>query len=213
MGRDENRQDKVRRIREAAAALFLAKGFEATSVAEVAERAGVAKGTVFLYAETKVDLLALVFEDRLRQTTATALAGLGDGPVHEELARLFQHYFVMYEPQPRLAQLFVRELAFASGRAATIRDEVDRQLIAGLVAFVEARKARGTVASDVVPMMFASNAFALYLLTLMAWLAGTAPSRAAAEAYLLGSLELACRGLSPRTNVAPSRRTKKKETP
>lgn len=198
MGRVENREDKARRIREAAAQLFVEKGFDGTSVAEVAERAGIAKGTVFLYAASKVDLLALVMEDRLHQTTAAALAGLGDGPLHLELARVFSGYFALYEPQPALARLFVRELAFATGRAAAIRDEIDRQLLGGLVAHVEARKARGTIASDAPAMVVATNAFALYLLALLAWLSGGVPERAAAEAYLLGSLELACRGLVSR---------------
>ena len=45
------------RIIRSAGKLFQQKGFEATSVREIVEDAGCAKGTFYLYFETKVDLL------------------------------------------------------------------------------------------------------------------------------------------------------------
>ena len=47
MGRDENKQDKRARLREAAAALFVERGFDATTTHAVAERAVVGRRTVF----------------------------------------------------------------------------------------------------------------------------------------------------------------------
>lgn len=45
------------RILEAASALFVEQGYRRTSVDQVAQRAGVAKGTVYLYFATKLELL------------------------------------------------------------------------------------------------------------------------------------------------------------
>ena len=45
------------KILRAASELFAAAGYRKTSVEEVAERAGVAKGTVYLYFQTKLELL------------------------------------------------------------------------------------------------------------------------------------------------------------
>lgn len=196
MGREANKQDKLDRIRAAAAELFTTQGFDETSVAEVAARANVAKGTVFLYAQTKADLVALVFEEALREVTIDAVAKLDLGaPLHAELAAVFSRFFGVYEPRPTLARLVLRELSFTGGQAARIRDELDRTLLGGIAAHVEARKARGAISVDVVGMTVATNAFALYLLALLAWLSGAFPTRAFAEQYLAGSLELACRGL------------------
>ncbi len=196
MGREANKQDKLDRIRAAAAELFTTQGFDETSVAEVAARANVAKGTVFLYAQTKADLVALVFEEALREVTIDAVAELDPhAPLHAELAKVFSRFFGVYEPRPTLARLVLRELSFTGGQAARIRDELDRTLLGGIAAHVEARKAEGTISGDVVAMTVATNAFALYLLALLAWLSGAVPSRAFAEQYLAGSLELACRGL------------------
>ncbi len=59
---DESEEDPVRwqkrmRILASAKELFVQYGFRKTSVAEIAARAGVAKGTVYLYFPTKGDLL------------------------------------------------------------------------------------------------------------------------------------------------------------
>ena len=55
--RARNKLDKLRRIKEAAQSLFIAKGFDDTTMREIAVRAGVGLGTIFLYAKDKRDLL------------------------------------------------------------------------------------------------------------------------------------------------------------
>jgi AcrR family transcriptional regulator len=49
--------EKQRRILEAAIDLFSEKGFDRSSTAEIAQRAGVAEGTIFKHFKTKRDLL------------------------------------------------------------------------------------------------------------------------------------------------------------
>jgi AcrR family transcriptional regulator len=210
MGREASKQDKRDRIRAAAAELFTTRGFDETSVADIAEHAGVAKGTVFLYAESKTDLVALVFEEALLGETRAGIAALDlGGGLAVELTKLFSRFFGVYEPTPALARLVLRELSFASGHAARVRSAVDGELLGGIAAHVDARKARGEVDESVVSMLVAANAFAIYLLTLLGWLSGALPTRELAQAHLASSLELACRGLSARTTTtAPRRRAK-----
>lgn len=54
-----------RTIEEAAAELFLENGYAATTVDEIATRAGVSRGTVFNYVSAKSDLLWLDVDDAL----------------------------------------------------------------------------------------------------------------------------------------------------
>ena len=56
------RGDKRPRLVEAACAVFAEKGYASTRVAEIAERAGVGKGTVYEYFSSKEELLFAVFE-------------------------------------------------------------------------------------------------------------------------------------------------------
>jgi TetR/AcrR family fatty acid metabolism transcriptional regulator len=52
--------DKRNALIEAACDLFTTVGYENTTIAQVAKRAGVAVGTVYLYFKNKSDLLAAV---------------------------------------------------------------------------------------------------------------------------------------------------------
>jgi TetR/AcrR family fatty acid metabolism transcriptional regulator len=57
--------DKRDRILKAAVKVFARSGFHATRVSEVAKAAGVADGTIYLYFESKEELLFSLFEDRI----------------------------------------------------------------------------------------------------------------------------------------------------
>ena len=56
-GLPEAKRRKRRQIIEAATKLFLRHGYRKTSVEKIAQHAGVAKGTMYLYFKTKADLL------------------------------------------------------------------------------------------------------------------------------------------------------------
>ena len=58
--RERRKQARPGELLEAALALFVEKGFAATRVEEVAARAGVSKGTLFLYFPSKEDLFKAV---------------------------------------------------------------------------------------------------------------------------------------------------------
>lgn len=56
-GDDKKKTDKHAKILEAAIEIFSEKGFAATSTSEIAQKAGVAEGTIFRHYKTKKDLL------------------------------------------------------------------------------------------------------------------------------------------------------------
>jgi TetR/AcrR family fatty acid metabolism transcriptional regulator len=63
--RAAGRGDKRERILQAAVKIFAQSGFHATRVSEIAKAAGVADGTIYLYFESKEELLFSLFEDRI----------------------------------------------------------------------------------------------------------------------------------------------------
>jgi AcrR family transcriptional regulator len=75
--RERKKQETRRRIYSAAFELFLEKGFDETTVEEIAERADVAKGTVFNYFPQKSSFLAAIFEHWVNRITEHM------GPVEE----------------------------------------------------------------------------------------------------------------------------------
>lgn len=74
--RERNKLDKLARITEAAAALFAERGVEEVTTQQIADRADIGTGTLFLYAKTKGELLLLVqnssYADALADGTAAA---------------------------------------------------------------------------------------------------------------------------------------------
>jgi len=198
--RARKKLDKRERIRDAAWELFTTLGYEPTTTRAVAERAGVAAGTLFLYADDKRDLLFLVFHDRLRAATDAARATMPrHGPWLDQMMHMFRGVFRMYGEAPALSAEFVRGLPGARGRNADEVNALTYATLAHLATLTREAKGRGEVAADVDPLLAARNVFSLYFGALLSWVMGLAPSvEAAHDPVLKDSLALQLRGLAPR---------------
>ena len=82
------RDDKRQRILAAATAVFAERDFHRVQVSDVATRAGVGKGTVYLYFPTKDDLHRVALQASLEQLAVDVetAAGAG-GPVEPRRSR------------------------------------------------------------------------------------------------------------------------------
>jgi len=82
----ERRTNKRSLITEAAVEVFAERGFHQARVSDVARRAGVADGTIYLYFKNKEDLLLSIFEEKMD----VLLASLGEilEGVHDPLERI-----------------------------------------------------------------------------------------------------------------------------
>jgi AcrR family transcriptional regulator len=90
--RERKKAQTRRAISDVATRLFMERGFEAVTVAEVAEAAGVSIKTVFNYFGSKEELF-LDREAEVRAAIVSAVAGRPEGqPVTEALTRLFSDY-------------------------------------------------------------------------------------------------------------------------
>src|SRR6516164_8038263 len=111
--RERNKLDKLRRIKEAARELFVAKGFDDTTTREIALRAGVGIGTIFVYAENKRDLLFLIVNEDLEKVEQTAESAVEDSAsVLENLLRVARLHYRLFAQQPTLSRLVLREMVF-----------------------------------------------------------------------------------------------------
>ena len=117
---------EVRReqLLDAAAALLVEKGFASMTVAEVAERAGVAKGTVYLYFDTKESLVAGLqakYDEALVEQVRVLNQGGGS-----ELARL--ESFLRATLDFHVAERQLHEVLF---HQAGMRDDETLRTLAG----------------------------------------------------------------------------------
>jgi AcrR family transcriptional regulator len=85
--RQRRKETRPQELLDAALALFVEKGFAATRSDDVAQRAGVAKGTLYLYYPSKEDLLKAVVRNHLSNLIAEGaeLVEHFEGPTAELL--------------------------------------------------------------------------------------------------------------------------------
>ena len=113
------------KIRAAAEELFCLRGFEAVSVADVAERAGVNKALVFYHFESKAHLFDLVLA-RYYDAHTAALAGAfaDEGALAERLHRVVDAYLDFMADNRRYAALVQQQLT-EPGTHARIRRHLE----------------------------------------------------------------------------------------
>ena len=93
--RQRRKEARPQELLDAALHVFVEKGFAATRTEDVAARAGVAKGTLYLYYPSKEDLLKAVVRANLSALIAegSRIAGEFHGSTHELLALLMQTWW------------------------------------------------------------------------------------------------------------------------
>jgi AcrR family transcriptional regulator len=96
--------DKRRQILDGARAVFLASGFDGASMGEIAKAAGVSKGTLYVYFDSKESLFeALTLEEKRGLAEAMIRLDAGDPDVRAVLTRLGQTYLVEMERPEHVA--------------------------------------------------------------------------------------------------------------
>jgi AcrR family transcriptional regulator len=197
--RERNKQEKRARIERAARALFERKGFDETTAREIAARARVGLGTLFLYARDKRDLLFAVFADESRRLFTEAEAALAARPragLVEASMELFGRFLAFYAERPALAAALLREFFFRPYEPERL-GALSREYAERVAALVERARAAGELRSDVPVPLAASALFAHYAFWTQAWLGSGVVSHAEAEARLRDALALQIEGLRP----------------
>lgn len=141
--------ERPREICAAALDVFAEKGFAAAKLDEIARRAGVSKGTLYLYFKDKAELFRAVVRDAIApnvEALTSALSSL-DAPV-ADVVRMFLAGFADREaklPVGAVAKIVIGESRNFPELARVWHDEVASKAIAALAAFIERAQRRGEV--------------------------------------------------------------------
>lgn len=194
--RTRRRQEGRDRVYHAAISLFIARGFDNTTMDDIAERADVARATVFNYFQRKTAFLD-EWAARRRQHALSALRAehVSERPLPEILARY------MLE----LAKMSVetREETIALMRVAVHSTDIlaNPYLAGELAGFVARAQVSGEVRTDVDPEQAGLVVAVTYFAILTRWVSDDAvPFDLAGK--LLEAVNLICGGLLPRAPVA-----------
>jgi len=108
--REREKEKRRQSILQAARDVFFENGFHRATVDNVAERAEVSKGTVYLYFESKETILAhLLLEalDELIKELEQAYVAAESLPADEQLRRLGQAYLHFFKEEPECFRLLM----------------------------------------------------------------------------------------------------------
>ncbi len=197
--RERNKRDKLRRIKAAARALFVAKGFDEATTREIAQCADVGMGTLFLYADNKRDLLFLVVNDDLEalvdEATRRFRAG---GGVLDNLMGVFKLHYRFFGREPALSRYALREMTFyGTGQQAMRFRQTRERMMALLVTMVADGQKHAGIDPNVDPGLFSWTAFCIYQVELRRWLDTDAPALRSGITRLEKAIGLLLTGASP----------------
>jgi TetR/AcrR family transcriptional regulator, fatty acid metabolism regulator protein len=103
--------DKPQQIIDAAVRVFARKGYWNSRVSDIARAAGIAAGTIYLYFETKEDILITVFREKMAEFVSALWRAIAEEPdAVAKLKRLVTMHFEILEREPELAEVVQVEL-------------------------------------------------------------------------------------------------------
>jgi TetR/AcrR family transcriptional regulator, cholesterol catabolism regulator len=191
--RERSKQDKLERIKEAAEHLFRERGYEATTVRDISDKADVAVGTIFLYFKDKSDLLIKLYDKALEKTWQTVLEEEPRDTLLENLLTAFTKLLAFHARDSRLAITYLKEVL--SHDASQGWSEGLNRFLEHLTSLVQQGQDRGEVRRGANALQAARNFFALYYAALTGMLSGSLTADMTVQHFLKPALELQLDGL------------------
>jgi AcrR family transcriptional regulator len=141
--------DRPGEIVQAALAVFAEKGFAAARLDEIAARAGISKGALYLYFETKEELFRAVVEQAIAPNiqAVRAMIAAHPGPIADLLRLVPERIAVLLETLPvgGVVKMVIGEAGNFPELARVWHDRLVAQALGALTDAVAAAQGRGEV--------------------------------------------------------------------
>lgn len=158
--RAENYEERRVEILDTAAALFAARGFEATSMSSIAGALGVSKALVYHYFESKEELLFEMLLSHCRLLIETANRAVASGNAEEKLKELIASLMQLYMSSRDKHVVLMNCLkALSLEQQAEIKGEEKKivAIIKGLVGQIKKDSSAGEVSATAMYLMGSIN--------------------------------------------------------
>jgi len=196
--REMKKQRTRKAIMQAAVRLFNDKGFDNTSIEELARAAGIGKGTIYSYFRTKSDILHAFCEDQLiclhQELTTHADQEV---PFLKQMVAIYMTEFRMITENREFGRLYLQQNAFP--REVDLKKHIENEdnYFRLLFPLLERAQERGELRKDIELLSITGHFYGLYLLLVSAWFTGWVVT-AEAETTLETLFRQAMEGLQPR---------------
>lgn len=197
--RERHKVDKLQRISAAAIERFGREGYESATLRDIARDAGVALGTLSLYARDKRDLVLMIFnrvipplvEMGRRSTVPTA-------PLVDNVINFFSPFYTAYAQNATLYRVVLSQIHTAAASVHAQENEALRTDLLGHLRDILLRAAAsGHCRRDIDPEIQARTFFYLYFASVRVWLFQKDPDPAQGLAELRTLYEQHVEGIRP----------------
>ncbi|NBA96040.1 TetR/AcrR family transcriptional regulator [Pseudomonas sp. R5(2019)] len=170
--RERNKTAKRSAIMAAARKAFAEIGFEMARLRDIAASAGVATGTVFLYAKTKEELLLLVFEEELEPLINAGFETLPSDGLQRQLRTIFDVVADHHEQNFSLCRHFLKEILYLDGACRVELKRFIRSWIERIAKLIDEAKTKGEISDHVNADHLAELVLGIFMLVMRDWLNG-----------------------------------------
>jgi AcrR family transcriptional regulator len=194
----ETKKKKTRRaIIDAAIKLFSDKGFNNTSVDELARAAGVGKSTIYGYFNTKSEIFLAFCEDEIDFAFSDlAKKRDPDAPLQEQLLTLFMGQFRYVTKNYDFGRILSREMVFPKELTIEKSNDISERYLGALGDILTRAISRKELRDDLEPLYVSGHFYALYIIVLSAWYERRFQSEGEIEQALKKLLSQAMEGLA-----------------
>lgn len=182
--REQKKAGTRKAIMEAAIELFSTKGFEETSIEDIATRAGIGKATVYTYFAAKTDIFLTYCDDELDVAFAKLeKSEHNDSCLLDQLLVFFMLMFTFVTRNREFGRQLMRALSFP--KEVNIKaKEHDQRYFDYLEGIFRIAEKRGEIAPGQDLFILSAHVFSLYFGVLAGWYGGYAETLDEAEDML-----------------------------
>jgi AcrR family transcriptional regulator len=171
--RERKKQETRKAIMDAAMRLFSQRGFERTSIEQLASAAGIGKGTIYSYFKTKSEIFHAFCEDELDcihhefLTTADL-----DAPLIDLLMVLYMGEFNFISRNKEFGRLLMQHMVFPMEKERGKTREMDDQWLELVFTLYRRAQQRQELRKDIDLLYISGHFYGLYIMAISSWYSG-----------------------------------------
>lgn len=171
--REAKKKKNKQAILETAISLFSANGYENTSIEQIAKIAGVGKGTVYSYFQTKKDIIKGFCEFELEKIHEELVKRSDqDATILEQMLTIYMTEFHHVTQNREFGRIYMRESVFPSDSEVGDNLETEDKYFQMLFPILKKGQKRGELREDVELLYITAHFYSLYILIISAWYTG-----------------------------------------
>lgn len=169
----EKKRNKYVRILESALQVFAEKGFHRARISDVAKRAGVADGTVYLYFKNKHDLLIKTFEEIMEVILEKVMEILSSNlSPSDKMREIVRTHYELALTHPHIVEVITFELRQSHKFMKEYENRKFKEYLRLISEVIKEGQERGEFSREITPRVASRAIFGMLHETMLQWVAG-----------------------------------------